>query len=458
MERREFLALIGATTYWGTASHLFPRPQSRYAPPDFTLRIGPVAVEIAPRHVIKTIGYNGSFPGPLLRVREGEPVTIDVVNGTKDAALVHWHGLRIPSEVDGSEEEGTPPIGGKMTARYTLVPSPAGTRWYRSHIPAGRDLGKGTYSGQFGVLYVEPKADGGAYDAEVFLALHGWEGYMTQGGDEDGTLEVAYNRFSVNSHRLGFGDPVRVSEGQRVMFRIVNASATTEHRIALPGHRFMVVALDGNPVPNPREVQVLDLGPAERVDAIVTMNTPGVWVLGEVDNQMRRNGLGVVIEYANRIGAAQWTPAPDEIWDYTAFARPRETAPPDAHLVPLVFKKKFAGARWVDNWTINGKQFPNTDPIRVRTGERYRLRLDNRSDEAHPVHLHRHSFEAREHRRQVNRRCAEGRGGPSAHERDRRRFCCRQPRPDSLSLPSAAAHGLWLHDHDRIRMIIAGRP
>jgi FtsP/CotA-like multicopper oxidase with cupredoxin domain len=61
--------------------------------------------------------------------------------------------------------------------------------------------------------------------------------------------------------------------------------------------------------------------------------------------------------------------------------------------VPLVIEKKFAGHNWVDKWAINGKSFPKTDPIRVKQGGRYRLVFDNRSDEAHPLHLHRHSFE-----------------------------------------------------------------
>jgi FtsP/CotA-like multicopper oxidase with cupredoxin domain len=87
-------------------------------------------------------------------------------------------------------------------------------------------------------------------------------------GDE-GSLEVAYNFHSVNSHALGAGEPVRVREGQRVLFRILNASATDAHRLALPGHRFTVVALDGNTVPTPRAVEALELAPAERIDAIV---------------------------------------------------------------------------------------------------------------------------------------------------------------------------------------------
>src|ERR1700683_2918571 len=75
------------------------------------------------------------------------------------------------------------------------------------------------------------------------------------------------------------------------------------------------------------------------------------------------------------------------------FGSETQTPEPAGGVVPLVFRNKFAGNHWVDNWTINGKSFPKTDPIRVRANYRYRLRLDNQSDEAHPVHLHRHTFE-----------------------------------------------------------------
>ena len=77
---------------------------------DITIHISPVEWEVAPRKVIKTTGYNGSAPGPVLRLREGQRVMVDVFNETKTPELVHWHGLLLPSDVDGSEEEGTPPV------------------------------------------------------------------------------------------------------------------------------------------------------------------------------------------------------------------------------------------------------------------------------------------------------------------------------------------------------------
>ena len=364
---------------------------------DFTLRIGPVEAEIAPGHWIKTTGYNGGFPGPVLRMTEGKPVTIDVYNDTKIPELVHWHGLWIPPEVDGASEEGTPMLPPHTHQRYQFVPRPAGTRWYHSHIFAGRDLDRSTYTGQFGFLIIEGKDNPARYDQEILLALHGWDPYLgTMKGGDEASLEVGYNRFTVNSHVLGMGEPVRVKEGQRVLLRILNASASLFHRLALPGHQFTVVAMDGNPVPSPRAMSVLEMAPAERIDAVVEMNRPGVWVLGDTSDQFRKAGLGIVVEYAGQSGAARWEPPPDEVWDYTAFGRGdgavRPRPEPDAR-VPLVFRNKWAGNHWVDHWTINGKEFPKTDPILVRANRRYRLVFDNQSDDNHPVHLHRHSFE-----------------------------------------------------------------
>jgi len=392
MERREFLALLGAPAYAELARRIPWQTPPNDPRADVTLRISPIEVEIAPGKIIKTTGYNGSAPGPILRLREGQPFTVDVFNESKIPELVHWHGLIIPSDVDGSAEEGTPTVPPGSMRRYCFVPRPSGTRWYHSHVSAGRDMKRATYTGQFGFLYIEPKEDPGGYDAEVFVALHGWDAVLNGMGGE-GNLEVSYRAYSINSHALGSGEPVRVKEGQQILFRILNASATEQHRIALPGHKFKVLSLDGNAVAVPREVDALVMGPAERVDAVVTMNHPGVWILGEAADATRNAGLGVVVEYANRSEAPNWTAPPDTSWDYTIFGREAETPEPPGGVLPLVFRKKFAGHNWVDNWTINGKSFPRTDPIRLRPNSRYRLRFDNQSDEAHPVHLHRHTFE-----------------------------------------------------------------
>lgn len=397
MFRREFLGRLGAGAGLALLPSLARSPFGNSSKPDATLRISPVEFEVAPRKNIKTVGYNGSVPGPVLRFREGQEVTIEVFNDTNEPELVHWHGLFIAPEVDGSAEEGTPFIPAHTSQRYSFVVRPSGTRWYHTHVSAGRNLNRSTFTGQFGMLCIEPKSDPGRYDAEALLCLHGRKPYLSNTAGE-GTLEPAYDIFSINSHALDHGEPIRVRQGQRVLFRILNASATLQHQIALAGHQFEVISLDGNPVPNRRSVDILSLGPAERVDAVVVMDSPGVWILGEVNDQVRNQGLGIIVEYENRTETPRWVAPGNTSWDYKIFgsstASPGDGATMEpTELVPLVFRRKFAGNNWVDHWTINGKEFPKTDPIMVRENHRYRLRFDNQSDDDHPVHLHRHSFE-----------------------------------------------------------------
>ena len=112
------------------ASAMAPRSAPSLDKADYTLEIAPYTLEISAKHSIKTIAYNGQVPGPLLRLKEGKPVTIDVTNRSENEELVHWHGLFLPPDVDGAMEEGTPMIPAGGHARYTFTPAPSGFRWY----------------------------------------------------------------------------------------------------------------------------------------------------------------------------------------------------------------------------------------------------------------------------------------------------------------------------------------
>src|SRR5258708_3583131 len=164
INRREFLAATGAGAV-GAALVSVPHFSAVAALPlaraDISLRIAPVSVEIAPGVVIKTIGYNGKIPGPILRAREGRRTTIEVFNDTDMPELVHWHGQFVASEVDGVEEEGTPLVTEHGSRQYTIVPAPSGTRYYHTHMASKGELERGTFNGQFGFFYVEPKSEPG---------------------------------------------------------------------------------------------------------------------------------------------------------------------------------------------------------------------------------------------------------------------------------------------------------
>ena len=385
---------------------------------DITLRIAPVTVELAPDRILSTIGYNGSSPGPVLRMKEGKPISVDVINQTDTPELVHWHGFLIPSEVDGVEEEGTPLVPPNGRRRYSFTPSPSGSRWYHSHAMSMADLHKGTYTGQFGFVYIEPASDPGAYDQEHFLALRDWEPFFTnQMVDLDEAedinapqpekpavlntapngLEVNSTTYSINDRALGAGEPIRVKPGERVLFHFLNASAIENRRIALGGHKFQVIALDGNPVPTPALVETLSLGAGERICAVVEMNNPGNWILGAPEDPIRQSGLGVLVEYANQHRQPQWIKPKSLAWDYTLFAKPAGPSPapsqPAAQNIDMIFEKVPGGAGKFNTFLVNGQPYPHADEFVLHQGQRYRLTWRNRTDDAHPLHLHRHQLE-----------------------------------------------------------------
>ena len=384
-------------------------------PADVTLRIGPVRVDIAKDHTISTMGYNGTVPGPLIRLREGVPVTVELFNDTDAPELVHWHGQIIPASVDGAAEEKSLQVPAHGQILYQLTPQPAGARFVHTHVMSMADLNRGTYTGQFAFVYIEPKSSPGRYDQEIFLATHEFEPFLgaeemeeddeqdketkekkkqvKQKQEKPNGWEIGYRRFTVNGKCLGHGEPIRVKEGQRVLFHFLNASATENIQLALPGHQFQVVALDGNPVPQPQSVELLELGTAERISAVVEMKNPGVWILGTPKDDDRKNGMGVVVEYANRKGSPRWVKPQKKPWDYTLFGQNRTARNPD-ETIPLVFGKINGGKGGFNRWTINGNSFDEkAEPRTLQKSKRYRLVLDNQTDDAHPIHLHRNSFE-----------------------------------------------------------------
>jgi FtsP/CotA-like multicopper oxidase with cupredoxin domain len=158
-----------------------------------------------------------------------------------------------------------------------------------------------------------------------------------------------------------------------------------------------VVALDGNPVPTLQDVAMLRLAPAERVCALVEMNNPGVWVLGEVRKHVQALGMGITVEYEGRAGAPRWRQPNDLVWNYEPFAAASvpEATVEASIVVPLVIESKFKGHGAMEAWTINGKSYPDARVAPLIHGQRYRLQFINESVDAHPLHLHRHSFELR---------------------------------------------------------------
>ncbi len=275
LSRRHFLQAAGLATGSTLVSCSTERVSDNGAFPghspdaaaDYTIRIAARPIEIASKKIISTTTYNGQFPGPLLRLKEGQMVTVEIFNDTDAAEQLHWHGQLLPVDVDGAAEEGTPYIPAHGKRRISFVPRPSGYRFYHTHNRGGADLAAGQYTGQVGHVYIEPKREPGNYDREVFLVLKEFEPSFSLGGDmaqdflspetkvkaleekaesamkaslQKGMpkgYEVGYGSFTINGRMLGHGEPVRVKEGERVLFHVLNGSATEIRSLAFPATR-----------------------------------------------------------------------------------------------------------------------------------------------------------------------------------------------------------------------------
>ena len=393
LTRRRFGQISGLTA----ASLLLgaARPGSPDEKPDIAIDIAPYLLEAGQKKHFQTVAYNGQVPGALIRLKQGREVSVAISNHTPDPEVVHWHGLALPSAIDGAMEEGTPMIAPGATTRFRMTPDPAGFRWYHTHTFAGKDLRKAQYGGQHGFLLIEPTDNPGRYDQEIFLALHDWGGRDTS--SDDGSMNPSYDVSTINGKMLGSGDRLRVRQGQRVLLHVLNSSPTEIHWIAFSGHRFHVVALDGNDVANPQPVDQLRLAPAERVTALVEMNAPGSWILGEVRKHVQAAGMGIVFEYMGAEAARPtWNQPENLLWNYSQFAAPTPGVPtPNATILTLAFDARFLGHGSEEQWRINGRSYPQTEQPILERGQRYRLLLKNLSMDDHPMHLHRHRFEVR---------------------------------------------------------------
>ena len=241
----------------------------------YQLRIAPVAKNLGDDRV-RMLSYNGSIPGPTLRVRQGSEVIVHVRNDGDTAATVHWHGLRLDNAYDGVPFETQPPIeiGGEFT--YRLRFPDAGLYWYHPHIREDYGLDMGLY----GNIVVEP-ADADYWppvDREVVVTL---DDVLVEDGriaafHEAGPTHVAMGRFgnvmlTGGETSLALGAQV----GEVVRFYFTNTANTRLFNVALPGARMKLVGADSGRYEHETFVDEVLLAPSERAIVDVRFDTPG---------------------------------------------------------------------------------------------------------------------------------------------------------------------------------------
>jgi FtsP/CotA-like multicopper oxidase with cupredoxin domain len=389
--------------------------------------------ELAPGKVITAMAYNGQVPGPAIRVREGERVRVRLRNELTEPTTIHWHGVDVPNGMDGVPGVTQEPVapGGEFV--YEFEARPAGTRWYHTHFQEHRQMDLGLVA----PLIIDPAGpEPFPFDREHTLVLDDWatgsgrplastaegvaggrggmggmmdgmmggRGMMGRGGMMGGGMmggmmatphAPAYDTMTINGKAYPATEPLKVAKGERVRLRLINASAEHTHVIRLAGHRLKVTHTDGNPLEEPVEVDAVPIAPSERYDVLFTAERPGAWRLYCAQPGHAEAGEQAVVAYEGHEAAS--ARAPIEGVDDLALWRYGLGQGRDVLLRPSGETREFdlslsGGMMGSDAWTINGKRYPKTDPLRVRRGDRVRVRLGNMSMEAHPMHLHGQSF------------------------------------------------------------------
>ncbi len=213
--------------------------------------------EVEPTIIIDAMTYNGILPGPVIRVTEGDKVRINVTNEMTQSTSVHWHGVLLPSNMDGVAYISQPPIKTGETFVYEFEARNPGTHIYHSHHNAAEQVTKGL----FGAFIIEPKdrAKDPEYDADYILVLN-----------DAGT------GFSINGKSFPYTQPIVANLGDTIRIRYLNEGLVI-HPMHLHGLEQLVFSKDGWNLQVPYLCDTLNIAPGERYDVIVNCHTPGIW-------------------------------------------------------------------------------------------------------------------------------------------------------------------------------------
>ena len=331
-----------------------------------------------------TLGFNGSTPGPILRVRQGDEIAVTFENQTGQSSSVHWHGIRIANSMDGVPGLTQSPVPDNEEFEYRFVAPDAGTFWYHSHSRSWEQVARGLY----GALIVEETTPPDV-DADIVVIVDDW-----RLGEDAQLIDDFDSRFQF-SHGGRVGNYAKiipsqsaVRHGDRVRLRLINTANARIFPINVKGIEGKVVALDGMPLEEVEEIGTLTMAPAQRVD-----------IIGDVKSTLDFSFSTNQGDYAlGSIAAVGTNPSPATL--------PVPRLPPHDLAKPnnkpdlretLVMQGGAMGGQHTgdDLWSLNGvSNLPDKPWLSVNRGTSVQISLVNETAFPHGIHLHgQHFFE-----------------------------------------------------------------
>jgi FtsP/CotA-like multicopper oxidase with cupredoxin domain len=301
----------------------------------FDLTVKEADWELLPGVTTRAVTFNGTVPGPTIRVTEGDTVEISVTNALDQPTSIHWHGLHVPNDQDGVAGITQPAIAPGETFEYRFTAPHAGTFMYHAHGPNSREqMDRGLYA----PFIIDPAGgDPVQADADFTLALGNW--MIGDGMAAAAAMSMDYDYFTINGKSFPATAPIEVNEGDLVRLRFINPSQTI-HPMHLHGTDMAVFAKDGEPLAAVQRLNTLDIGQGETYDVVFRADNPGTWVLHCHDLHHSSNagqepgGLIVTITVKPKDPGVSPPPASSPVDTTSPFVGPSPTMAPEMTEMP----------------------------------------------------------------------------------------------------------------------------
>ncbi|MAY01904.1 MAG: oxidoreductase [Gammaproteobacteria bacterium] len=338
--------------------------------------------------------YGGSLPGPLLRAKVGDTVIVHFRNSLPEPTTIHWHGLRVPNDMDGVPGVTQPPIPPGGEFRYEFVLPDSGTYWYHPHVNSAAQVGWGMY----GPIVVEDPSDPEVFGDELVMvisdmSLNDLGEFLPpdNGGDFGDLFGREGTTVLVNGKIM---PTLKVRKGKQQRWRIINASRSRYTPIGLRGHMMTRIGGDNGLAGRSESAARFVLTPAERGDFVFTpANDPGTTALmrlGSVNRGFGTERRPEDLMYIETVDLPEVTP--EEIPTELRTIEPIDISNAIEKELEMTIALGENGTNSVE-MGFNGIPYWNMQALVARVGETHVWTLSNNSGFNHPFHLHGYFFQ-----------------------------------------------------------------
>ena len=360
-------------------------PDPKIVEIDLTAKLADLRID---GKIVHAWTYNGSLPGPLIKTRVGDRLIVHFRNELHEPTTVHWHGVRVPIEMDGVPGISQPEVKKGESFTYDFIVRDAGLYWYHPHVASAAQVGYGL----FGALLVEDPDDGVGVDDQVTMVLSDI-GFDAKGviepADSGGSAGMVFGREGEYVLVNGRRRPVlHARPGAPQRWRIVNAAKSRFFYLDLEGQAFTVIGADGGIQERPVSSDILLITPGERVDVIVTPKGKAGTPL-TLRAMLYNRGYGSVeyrsVEDVMTIELTKEAPIAAKPVSVTRAIVPAsiDGATPVEIVLTLPPMKNNKS-----EFQVNGVPFWKAKPYLAKLGEKQLWIVKNESDWDHPFHLH----------------------------------------------------------------------